>query len=179
MRPDGSAQARITIAETTYEQEPVWSPDGRGLAYAGKMNESDYDIYLIHTTGMDLDASDPPAGAPQSLVEFSVLTAIETLIELGKLYPRDPQLWNLRAKSYAALGKRLLQHRRVEPDLDARRGLEVEQAGGGGADNDDFAGKFVFRPFRRFCRHVAVNITEADVLVGKRAAAPVEQQVVL
>ena len=36
--------------------------------------------------------------------------AIETLIELGKLYPRDPQLWNLRAKSYAALGKRLLQH---------------------------------------------------------------------
>ena len=36
--------------------------------------------------------------------------AIATLTELGKLYPRDAQLWNLRAKSYAALGKRLLQH---------------------------------------------------------------------
>ncbi len=36
--------------------------------------------------------------------------AIATLSELGKLYPRDAQLWGLRAKSYAALGKRLLQH---------------------------------------------------------------------
>ena len=36
--------------------------------------------------------------------------AIATLTELGKLYPHDAQLWSLRAKSYAALGKRLLQH---------------------------------------------------------------------
>ncbi|MEW6752625.1 MAG: hypothetical protein AB1505_16820 [Candidatus Latescibacterota bacterium] len=67
MLADGSGQARITIAETTYEQEPVWSPDGRGLAYAGKMNESDYDIYLIHTTGLDLDNGSPPAGLPLNL----------------------------------------------------------------------------------------------------------------
>ncbi|MBI2315598.1 MAG: M48 family metallopeptidase, partial [Betaproteobacteria bacterium] len=36
--------------------------------------------------------------------------AIAALADLGKLYPRDPRLWNLRAKSYAAMGKRLLQH---------------------------------------------------------------------
>ena len=40
-----AALAYISIAEKTYEQEPTWSGDGKTLAYAGKMNEDDYDIY--------------------------------------------------------------------------------------------------------------------------------------
>ncbi len=36
--------------------------------------------------------------------------ALAALTELGELYPHDAQLWSLKAKSYAALGKRLLQH---------------------------------------------------------------------
>lgn len=36
-RADGSGQARVTVAEETYEQEPGWSPDGKVLAYSGKM----------------------------------------------------------------------------------------------------------------------------------------------
>ena len=69
-RADGQAQTRVTIAESTYEREPVWSPDGRGLAYSGKMMVGDdgefvvdergrslgsYDIYLLSATGFDWD----------------------------------------------------------------------------------------------------------------------------
>jgi predicted Zn-dependent protease len=36
--------------------------------------------------------------------------ATERLAELMKIYPRDVRLYGLQAKSYAALGKRLLQH---------------------------------------------------------------------
>ena len=55
MRVGGEAKTRVTIAEKTYEQEPVWSPDGKGLAYAGKMGDDDYDIYIVGTAGFDLD----------------------------------------------------------------------------------------------------------------------------
>ena len=36
--------------------------------------------------------------------------AVVNLAELIKTYPRDARLFDLQAKSYAAMGKRLLQH---------------------------------------------------------------------
>jgi len=69
MKTDGSALTRISIAEKTFEQEPSWSPDGRGLAYAGKMGESEYDIYLVKTTGFDLDEIENPPVLPINLTD--------------------------------------------------------------------------------------------------------------
>ena len=67
MRADGQGQTRISIAEKTYEQEPVWSPDGKGIAYAGKMGDDEYDIYLVGTAGFDLDEMDEPPLMPINL----------------------------------------------------------------------------------------------------------------
>ena len=69
MRADGQGQTRISIAEETYEQEPVWSPDGKGIAYAGKMGGDEYDIYLIGTAGFDLDEMDTPPLMPINLTD--------------------------------------------------------------------------------------------------------------
>ena len=69
MRTDGEAKIRVTIAEKTYEQEPVWSPDGKGLAYAGRMGDDDYDIYIIGTSGFDLDDLDSPPLIPTNLTD--------------------------------------------------------------------------------------------------------------
>lgn len=69
MRADGQGQTRISIAEKTYEQEPVWSPDGKGIAYAGKMGDDEYDIYLIGTAGFDLDEMDEPPLMPINLTD--------------------------------------------------------------------------------------------------------------
>ena len=69
MRADGQGQTRISIAEETYEQEPVWSPDGKGIAYAGKMGGDEYDIYLIGTAGFDLDEMDVPPLMPINLTD--------------------------------------------------------------------------------------------------------------
>ena len=69
MRADGQGQTRISIAEKTYEQEPVWSPDGRGLAYAGKMGDDEYDIYLVGTAGFDMDEMDAPPLMPINLTD--------------------------------------------------------------------------------------------------------------
>ena len=69
MRADGQGQTRISIAEKTYEQEPVWSPDGKGIAYAGKMGDDEYDIYLIGTAGFDLDEMDAPPLMPINLTD--------------------------------------------------------------------------------------------------------------
>ena len=69
MRADGKAQTRITIAEKTYEQEPAWSPDGKALAYAGKMGDDDYDIYIVGTSGFDLDDLDKPVQPPVNLTD--------------------------------------------------------------------------------------------------------------
>jgi Tol biopolymer transport system component len=69
MRADGQGQTRISIAEDTYEQEPVWSPDGKGIAYAGKMGDDEYDIYLVGTAGFDLDEMDAPPLMPINLTD--------------------------------------------------------------------------------------------------------------
>lgn len=69
MRADGQGQTRISIAEKTYEQEPVWSPDGKGIAYAGKMGDDEYDIYLVGTAGFDLDELDAPPLMPINLTD--------------------------------------------------------------------------------------------------------------
>ena len=69
MRADGQGQTRISIAEKTYEQEPVWSPDGKGIAYAGKMGDDEYDIYLVGTAGFDLDELDAPPLLPINLTD--------------------------------------------------------------------------------------------------------------
>ena len=69
MRADGQGQTRISVAEKTYEQEPVWSPDGKGIAYAGKMGDDEYDIYLIGTAGFDLDEMDEPPLMPINLTD--------------------------------------------------------------------------------------------------------------
>ena len=69
MKTDGSALTRISIAEKTFEQEPAWSPDGRGLAYAGKMGESEYDIYLVKANGFDLDEIENPPVLPINLTD--------------------------------------------------------------------------------------------------------------
>lgn len=67
MNIDGGARTRITIAEKTYEQEPDWALDGKHLAYAGKMEEEDYDIYIVPTRGFDYDDLAEPVGAPINL----------------------------------------------------------------------------------------------------------------
>ena len=66
---DGTGIIRITNAEKTYEQEPIWSPDGKSLAYAGKMQEDDYDIYIVSTRGFDLDDIPKPIGMPLNLTD--------------------------------------------------------------------------------------------------------------
>ena len=82
MKTSGESQIRITVAEHTYEQEPTWSPDGRGLAYAGKMTIDangglvadglgrplgNYDIYLVAATGFDWDNVVSPPVRPVNL----------------------------------------------------------------------------------------------------------------
>ncbi|MEC7842533.1 MAG: hypothetical protein VX911_06590 [Candidatus Latescibacterota bacterium] len=62
----GDKQTRVTIAEKTYEQEPVWSPDGRAIAYAGKMKDN-YEIYVLDTSGFDLDEEESPSVLPFNL----------------------------------------------------------------------------------------------------------------
>ena len=66
---DGAGRIRITNAEKTYEQESVFSPDGKSLAYAGKMQEDDYDIYIVSTRGFDLDDLPEPVGMPLNLTD--------------------------------------------------------------------------------------------------------------
>ena len=69
MQADGQGQTRISIAEETYEQEPVFSPDGKGIAYAGRMGDDEYDIYLVGTAGFDLDEMDAPPLMPINLTD--------------------------------------------------------------------------------------------------------------
>ena len=81
-RADGQAQTRITVAEATFEVAPVWSPDGHGLAYSGKMEIGDdgefvvdergrslgsYDIYLLPATGFDWDEMESRPVRPVNL----------------------------------------------------------------------------------------------------------------
>jgi len=66
---DGTGRIRITNAEKTYEQESVFSPDGKSLAYAGKMQEDDYDIYVVSTRGFDLDDLPEIVGMPLNLTD--------------------------------------------------------------------------------------------------------------
>ena len=63
---DGSSQTRVTIAEKTYEVDPVWSPDGRAFAYSGKMT-GNYEIYVVDTAGFDLDDEESPSVLPVNL----------------------------------------------------------------------------------------------------------------
>ena len=69
MNAEGDARVRISIAEKTYEQEPTWSGDGKTLAYAGKMNEDDYDIYRVATRGFNFDDIESPVGLPVNLTD--------------------------------------------------------------------------------------------------------------
>ena len=66
MKKQGQGQTRITTAEKTYEMEPVWSPDGKGVAYSGKMDR-DYEIYIMDTSGFDLDEVESPPVLPVNL----------------------------------------------------------------------------------------------------------------
>jgi len=70
-RADGQDQTRVTIAEGSYEGQPAWSPDGRGVAFDGKMTVGDdgefvvheitrrpigdWEIYILPITGYDWD----------------------------------------------------------------------------------------------------------------------------
>jgi len=71
VRADGQDQTRVTIAEGSYEGQPAWSPDGRGVAFDGKMTVGDdgefvvheitrrpigdWEIYILPITGYDWD----------------------------------------------------------------------------------------------------------------------------
>ena len=68
MTAAGTKKTRLTTAEKTYEEAPVWSPDGKGMAYHGKM-EQDYDIYLMDTAGFDLDEVESPSVLPINLTD--------------------------------------------------------------------------------------------------------------
>lgn len=51
---DGGTQVRVTVAKHTFEQDPDWSPDGRGLVYQGKMNfreDGELDVHFSNKTG--------------------------------------------------------------------------------------------------------------------------------
>ncbi len=80
------SQVRITMAKSTFEENPVWSPDGRGLAYQGKMNFTEegeldveeymegrwrprgtYDIFLVPVVGFDWDETESPPIMPINL----------------------------------------------------------------------------------------------------------------
>ena len=69
MNAEGGARVRTSIAEKTYEQEPTWSSDGKTLAYAGKMNEDDYDIYRVAIRGFNFDDMESPVGLPVNLTD--------------------------------------------------------------------------------------------------------------
>ena len=70
MQADGQGQTRISIAEETYEQEPVFSPDGKGIGLCGQDGARDeYDIYLVGTAGFDLDEMDAPPLMPINLTD--------------------------------------------------------------------------------------------------------------
>ena len=73
---DGSGQTRVSVAEKTYEVEPVWSPDGKGLAYVGGTWRDEKnrlvgtsDIYLVGASGFDLDEVESPAVVPINLTD--------------------------------------------------------------------------------------------------------------
>ena len=68
MSAAGTKKTRLTTAEKTYEEEPAWSPDGKGMAYHGKMGQ-DYDIYLLDTAGYDLDEIESPMVMPINLTD--------------------------------------------------------------------------------------------------------------
>ncbi|MDR2986295.1 MAG: hypothetical protein LBV34_15775 [Nocardiopsaceae bacterium] len=54
MRPDGTA--RRTLAATTPEWDPAWSPDGRVLAFRGYFGftDGDYAVYTVRADGCQL-----------------------------------------------------------------------------------------------------------------------------
>ena len=66
MTASGTKKTRLPTAEKTYEEEPVFSPDGKGVAYHGKMGQ-DYEIYLLDTAGFDLDEVETPPVMPVNL----------------------------------------------------------------------------------------------------------------
>ena len=72
-KADGEGQTRVTIAEKTYEVEPVWSPDGKGLAYSGGTwreggrLQGTSDIFLVGVAGFDLDEVESPVVEPINL----------------------------------------------------------------------------------------------------------------
>ena len=79
MKADGSDQMRLTVAEKTYEIDPVWSPDGKAVAYSGKidtaavrmweMDGEDYDIFIVETTGFNVDDMTKASGMPINLTK--------------------------------------------------------------------------------------------------------------
>ena len=52
VRRDGSGQRRLTFNDIV-ERQPVWSPDGRRIAFAG-LKDDNWDIYTVDETGGDL-----------------------------------------------------------------------------------------------------------------------------
>ena len=68
MKSQGDGQTRITVAEKTYEVEPTWSPDGKGLVYSGKTDQN-YDIYIMDTSGFDIDDVESPPVLPFNLTD--------------------------------------------------------------------------------------------------------------
>ena len=53
MKSDGDLQTRLTVTDDFYEWEPVCSPDGLGLAFAGGRGRK-YDIYIVDRTWRNL-----------------------------------------------------------------------------------------------------------------------------
>jgi TolB protein len=52
VNPDGSGQRNLTGAEDVFEWEPVWSPDGRKIAFTAQGSElSSTQIYVINADG--------------------------------------------------------------------------------------------------------------------------------
>jgi TolB protein len=51
MRPDGSGLTNITHDANDEDRDPVWSPDGRRIAFTHNSGGGDYDIYLMNADG--------------------------------------------------------------------------------------------------------------------------------
>ena len=66
----GGTQVRVTVAKHTFEQDPDWSPDGRGMVYQGKMNfreDGELDVHFSNKTGKH---------RPQGTFDIFVVSAV-------------------------------------------------------------------------------------------------------
>jgi TolB protein len=62
--------ARILTAELAYNDSPVWSPDGRAVAYKGQDSDGSSEIYVVNANGSgherltDDGTNESPAWSP-------------------------------------------------------------------------------------------------------------------